>query len=127
MIPPWYWIFIEYSLKLPEGNITKIPLFADEIPIFFTKNHRPRPSGHRWNGKKVPKVGSPLLSPDSLRRAAGVKGLAERNIGISWNISEIHFNTKRCGICRWVMGCEWLYVFVSLGQLLHVPRMYRTS
>ena len=72
MIPPWYWIFIEYSLKLPEGNITKIPLFADEIPIFLPKTTVPDRPVHRWNGKQVPKVGSPLLSPDSLRRAAGV-------------------------------------------------------
>lgn len=116
MIPPWYWIFIEYSLKLPEGNITKIPLFADEIPIFFTKNHRPRPSGAPMERQTGPQSGksfalSGLFTPG--RR--GFLGLAERNIGISWNISEIHFNTKRCGICRWVMGCEWLYVFISLG------------
>ena len=70
------------QIKVFGRNITNIPLFADEIPIFFYFHHRPHVRSP-MERRQVPKVGSPLLSPDSLRPwAAGVKGLAERNIGI---------------------------------------------
>jgi hypothetical protein len=42
------------QIKVFGRNITNIPLFADEIPIFFTFTTVPM-SGHRWNGARSPK------------------------------------------------------------------------